>query len=424
MFEDGGLLDEVVRLHASAAGIAAAIDSSTSGQVADEGLAELLALGRQVDLAVCRALERVDRSGQFAVDGAASTAAFVRGKINERGEWVAKRVAVARALVDRLPHTAKTWEAGRLGLDHACVIDHATRRLDPALVAELDRILAEAAADGLDPTDLARLADQVRAQTVPDEAEKKAARQYRDQKLHASTTLGGMVNLSGWLDAEAGAVFNQALAFFTGKGPTREQILADPSCVEPVAWRRALGLVQMARHAMAHATGCNGDGAGRDTMIIGVGLDTLTSGVGVGAVAGGRQLGAGALRRLACDANIIPAVLGSRSEPLDLGRQTRITSFTLRGAVILRDGGCVFPGCQAPPSWCECHHRQHWLHDGETCKDNLDLLCLRHHHLVHEGGWTLTVDNNPERTPWFHPPGGGKPLKGQRRPLIPRQYRT
>ena len=413
----------VAQAHALLAEIAATVGPDVSGAEADEALSEVLGLGRQVDLLTCRLIERVDRTGQFGVDGAASTNGFVRSRINERAEWVSKRVAVGRALTDRLPVTAKTAEAGRLGLDHAYVIDHATRQLEPDLVAELDRILAEAAADGLDPTDLGRLAERVRAQTVPAEADKKAARQHRDQKVHASTTLGGMVNLTGRLDAEAGAIFQQALAFFTGKAPTREQILADPSSVEPVAWRRALGLVQMARHAMAHATGCNGDGTGRDTMIIGVGLDTLQSDVGVGAVAGGPQLTAGALRRLACDANIIPAVLGTRSEPLDLGRQTRITSYTIRAAVILRDGGCLFPGCQAPPSWCQCHHRRHWLHQGPTSKENLDLLCTRHHHLVHEGGWTLTVDNNPERTPWFHPPGGRPPIKGVRRPLIPPKRR-
>ena len=424
MFESD-LLVEVAALHAAAARIAAAVDTGMPGPVADEVLTELLAVGRQVDLGVCRAVERVDRTGQSGVDGVASTAAFVRRKVNERGEWASKRLAVGRALSDRLPMAGKHWEAGNLGLEHVSVIDHATRQLeDPQLVAEVDRILSEAAANGLDPTDLSRLADQIRAQSVPEQAAAKAKRQHRDQGLHASTTLDGMMHISGLLDPEAGAAFKRALGFFTPAPPSADASLADPSQFQPIALRRALGLSQMARHAMAHAEGCNGEGGSRHTMLIGVGLDVLTKGVGVGAVAGGPTLNAGVLRRLACDADVIPAVLGADSEILDLGRRQRITNAALRAAVIARDGGCIFPGCRRPPSWSECHHRHHWLNGGKTALENLDLLCSHHHHLLHEGGWRLTVENDRERTPWFHPPRGGAPLKGERRPLIPRQYRT
>ena len=260
MFDDevGG---EPAWLHASVARLAAGIDRQLSGVVAEEVLAELLELGRQVELAICRTIERVDRSGQFGVDGAASTTAFVRRRINERGEWASKRVAVGRALADRLPMAGKQWEAGRLGLEHAYVIDLATRQLDdPALVAEIDRILSEAAAEGLDPSDLAKLAERIRAQTVPDHAEAKAKRQHRDQTLNASKTLDGMVHVSGLLDPEAGALFQQALGLFTPPRSVADAALADPSLFEPVGYRRALGLAQMARHALAHAEACNGEG--------------------------------------------------------------------------------------------------------------------------------------------------------------------
>ncbi|HEX4430706.1 MAG TPA: DUF222 domain-containing protein, partial [Frankiaceae bacterium] len=120
---DTDLVAEVTQLQASAARIATAIDTGTSGPVADEMLSELLAVGRLIDLGTCRAVERVDRTGQSCADGIASTTAYIRRRINERGEWASKRVAVGRALADRLPFTAKGWEAGHLGLEHACVID-------------------------------------------------------------------------------------------------------------------------------------------------------------------------------------------------------------------------------------------------------------------------------------------------------------
>ncbi len=108
----------------------------------------------------------------------------------------------------------------------------------------------------------------------------------------------------------------------------------------------------------------------------------------------GEPICAETARRLACDAGIIPVLLGSRSQPLDIGRLTRVVPAALRRAVELRDRTCRFPGCDRPPSWCDCHHLQHWAHGGATCLTNLILLCRFHHSLVHEYGWQLHLDNH------------------------------
>jgi hypothetical protein len=60
-----------------------------------------------------------------------------------------------------------------------------------------------------------------------------------------------------------------------------------------------------------------------------------------------------------------------------------------RKALAARDGGCAFPGCEAPPEWCDAHHLLPWDDGGVTLLENMALLCKHHHHLVHEGGWTL-----------------------------------
>ncbi len=96
--------------------------------------------------------------------------------------------------------------------------------------------------------------------------------------------------------------------------------------------------------------------------------------------------------RIACDAGIIPAVLGSRSEVLDLGRTRRLVTPGLLMALYLRDRGCTFPGCSRPPSWCDAHHCLHWCDGGPTDLTNLALLCPRHHTIVHQKGYTATVD--------------------------------
>jgi len=90
---------------------------------------------------------------------------------------------------------------------------------------------------------------------------------------------------------------------------------------------------------------------------------------------------------LACDARLIPAVLGTDGAILDLGRAARLASPDQVRYLRLRDGCCTFPGCERPPSWCEAHHLREWTEDlGETNVDNLALLCTRHHTDVHTRG--------------------------------------
>jgi hypothetical protein len=108
---------------------------------------------------------------------------------------------------------------------------------------------------------------------------------------------------------------------------------------------------------------------------------------------------------------VLPPVLGGApSQPLDVGRSTRVVQPAQRLALAVRDGGCVFPDCQRPLSWCEAHHIQHWLDGGPTDLVNLALLCRAHHRAVHEGGWRLARGPDgrltaipPHRPPRRHP---------------------
>ncbi|MDK1019280.1 MAG: DUF222 domain-containing protein, partial [Actinomycetota bacterium] len=90
------------------------------------------------------------------------------------------------------------------------------------------------------------------------------------------------------------------------------------------------------------------------------------------------------IRRLTCDAAIIPMVLGSDSEPLDVGRKTRTVPASIRRAIEQLYDGCAWPGCDAPLSWCDAHHITHWADGGRTSLDNLALLCRKHHTATHQ----------------------------------------
>lgn len=93
----------------------------------------------------------------------------------------------------------------------------------------------------------------------------------------------------------------------------------------------------------------------------------------------GDVLSPGDVRRLACEADLVPAVLGGDSEVLDIGRASRYATPAQRRALALRDRGCVFPGCHRPPEQCHKHHIRPWEWGGATDIDNLVLLCAHHH---------------------------------------------
>lgn len=111
----------------------------------------------------------------------------------------------------------------------------------------------------------------------------------------------------------------------------------------------------------------------------------------LGTTATGDLLPLGTARRLACDAAIIPAVLASPSQPLDLGRTTRLVTPAQLAALWLRDRQCTFPGCDIPAHWTDAHHLHHWADGGTTSLTNLTLLCRRHHTLAHRDDLHATI---------------------------------
>jgi hypothetical protein len=102
------------------------------------------------------------------------------------------------------------------------------------------------------------------------------------------------------------------------------------------------------------------------------------------------DLTADTLRRLCCDADVSRIITGPAGEILDVGRSARTATPAQRRALVVRDRGCVFPGCDRPPGYCQAHHLQPWEANGPTDLDNLVLACSHHHHALHDRGFTMT----------------------------------
>jgi hypothetical protein len=109
------------------------------------------------------------------------------------------------------------------------------------------------------------------------------------------------------------------------------------------------------------------------------------------------------VERLLCDCTVSRVVTGPTGLPIDVGRQARTVPTATRRGLVVRDGGCRYPGCRQPSGWCDAHHVIQWQYDGPTDSWNLVLLCDHHHRVVHQPGWTVTFENNQFRV--YRPDG-------------------
>jgi Domain of unknown function (DUF222)/HNH endonuclease len=227
-----------------------------------------------------------------------------------------------------------------------------------------------------------------------------------------------MVALQGLVDPEAGQTLVAAL-----------EPLARPASADDArsgSQRRADALVELARRQLEGGRLPQSGGV-RPQLLVTVDLASLLGPGGLGGEAGGGwPLDPETCQRLACDGAVtrvlvtrhqtdpthdgpgddgslaaqlraaatrLPATLGGApTQPLEVGRTSRVVTAAQRAALVVRDGGCAVPGCDRPPAWCEAHHLVHWLHGGPTDLQNLALVCRAHHRAVHEGGWRLGRD--------------------------------
>ena len=130
------------------------------------------------------------------------------------------------------------------------------------------------------------------------------------------------------------------------------------------------------------------------TVVVTMTLDALLGAEQAATLDTGERITAGEARRLACEAGIIPAVLGGPSQVLVLGRKTRFHSEPQRIALGLQHRGCATTGCDWPPAMCHIHHKTPWSRGGKTSVTNGIPLCPRHHTLAHDNRYQLKTDKH------------------------------
>lgn len=345
-----------------------------------------------------------DERGIIAASDNPRPAAWVEQSCRDAGVPVVPSQARAVAEVVRTCSTPEVTllrravVAGECSVTAAATIASTYRRLAPKVdVGAWDTTLEQLIGwlgEGAGRKDVAAFEDLLLAQygtqtTLEEEHERLRAE--RTMTALTKNPRTGMFEARIVMDPVSEAVFSAALHALSKPHVDPDTGERDPRT--PGA-RRLDALVMMATHATNPDTVVRGSGAAA-RIVVTMPLADLVDGVrasgGCGTTRYGQALSPQDVRMLACDAQIIPAVLGTRGELLDLGRARRLATPGLVTAIELRDETCSYPGCRIPAAWTDKHHLVHWADGGPTALWNLTALCGHHHTVVHRHGHIGTV---------------------------------
>jgi Domain of unknown function (DUF222) len=383
----------------------------------EQGLGEFGRLRSWADGGEARWLAVLGRRQWDPSDPAPDTSEKLRRRQNcSRGE--ARRRAKRAEQLEELPATQRALENGEISSGHADAMARGRQHADPQAKAALAAGEAELLAEGADEAPEAfakRVAEFVKDHSADDGEEEWDRRKRSSRMWFRSEDDDGMVPFGGRLDPELAGQVKATL------GRNAEELWrgeAAGRADQPMPW-----VERTSEQRLAEALGevCRrADGAevrdGRRVparVVVTMGLDELRGGLGGDArLADGTPLPASA-RRMACEAGIIPVVLGGDSVPLDLGRTRRLASNAQWVALGLQYDTCTVAGCTAPFEWTYAHHIDPFGPPtlGETNLDKLIPVCGRCHDLVHRPGWRVVKDPDgtvhtwaPDGTHWEHHP--------------------
>ncbi|HEX3811703.1 MAG TPA: DUF222 domain-containing protein [Mycobacteriales bacterium] len=391
------------------------------GQAQADALASAERISRRFDYGTLRLLADFHNRDIAGEQAGLSTRQFLRARLRISSSEAIRRLHAVRELVPGLSPSGKTVEpelpttaagvaAGDISAEQAQIISSAIRRL-PTGLDSATRVAAEKTlatqARKLDPADLKAVARRLHLHlnqdgNLPDDKPSRRELSFRRD-------IDGTDIIRGRLDPEASATVQAALAPLMQPRPAEDGV-RDP---RSPGRRCADALVTLSEQALGRGDLPTVAGE-RPHVTVSITLDDLRDATGQGTLNTGTEISPESARRIACDASIIPIVLGSKGEPLDIGRASRVIPPGIRRAVVSRDVGCVHADCDQPASHCHIHHVRHWANGGATALGNLVLLCPRHHWMIHHDNWRITFLHGK---PHVIPPPLIDPLQRPRRNL-------
>jgi Domain of unknown function (DUF222) len=398
----------------SASDALAKVCESPTWSVSDGELPELIKAADAAVAAVheleCRLVAEADARNLAAHFGGSSTTAWLDG-LTGCGRVEAGQVTrTARRLAGRYGLVRAALAAGTISLVKAHVIRVALDRLPATLgaetLAQAQKSMLEQAAV-LDPKRLAIVGLRIREVIDPDGADAAEQRLLERQEANARR--------SSWITSRSDD--DQVMRFWIRTphlvGETFMAILlalaaprrTDDHSPNTRPYPQRLGEAFEEWLSRQHPEELPEHGGLPATLVVTTKADGHQPQPGT--TADGSRLSARTVSWLACTAWLILALIDDHGVPVALGRRQRLFNAAQRCGLAIRDKGCIFPGCERPPSWCEAHHITGWQSGGATDLTNGCLLCGYHHRLVHKGDWQIIIgaDNHPYVIPpeWIDP---------------------
>jgi hypothetical protein len=390
------VVDELNALAVKAAGL----DARSAGDGELLAAARVLASARTaLDAATGHVLAELDVRGTTDREVGLSTGTwFARQACLPTGAG-RDRVRVARVLHDRLDTVDAALVEGRLSWEHARVLASACH---PRIAERVEAVQAELVglAEGTVFDAWRRQVAAVVAM-LDDDGGHDPTDDVARNHLSVVPTIDGVTYLSGTLVGESAEIARHAIDT-TADDLFRRHVADHEHCpdiaVPDRATLRALAFVELCRRGLA--VDLQSTAAPRPDVTLVIRADEPDRAV----TGDGVALADGTTRTLCCDPDLTAVIVDRLGVPLDMGHKTRLATPAQRRALALRDGGCVFPGCDRPTGWCDAHHVVAHRLAGRTDLANLALLCRRHHGVTHRRGWTMHTQPRGRFT-WTTPTG-------------------
>ncbi|MFX4273587.1 DUF222 domain-containing protein [Propionibacteriaceae bacterium Y1685] len=312
---------------------------------------------------------------------------------------VRERVATAQSLGHVTTRQAAMINESLSGIETACP-------LTPEESAALEEAMVGHARQ-FGPRELQACLHRIEAHLNPDGVLPSEEILHERRFVHLVQRRDGSYVIEGSLTRECGA---QLWTVISSLAKPRPSDIAGPDLRSP--GQRMHDAVDDMAGRLLRSGRLPQSGGTPATVIVTIDHDSLVRGVGFGTTSAGQPIPTAELLRLASEAQVIPVVLDDAGAVLSAGRTMRLATSGQTNALIARDGGCSFPGCEIPPEWCERHHIQEWISGGRTDLDNLTLVCKYHHRNFQAAGWACEMINN---VPHWRPPDW---LPGPNEPVL------
>ncbi|HUQ54181.1 HNH endonuclease signature motif containing protein [Lentzea sp.] len=323
----------------------------------------------------------------------------VRWDLKTARQWVARAEVLARGvtptgavLEPALPATAAAVAAGLLSGEHVSAVAEVMKELPP----EAEQPVVEFARDN-EPSAVRSFGKELAYRLHQHDPEPRETEEHQPVNRLRLAWKGDQLEIWAKLDKVSGAKFEALIDPLAKPRPATPEEGPDPRTRaerEGDAFADLVDLVLRADRLPDH-------GGEPVTLTLTMSYRDLAEQTGFATLDNRERVPATLVRRLACNAGVVPVVLGSRSESMDIGRKTRTFPAAIRRLLVARDQGCSFPGCDRPPKHCDAHHIRFWSQGGETSVHNAALLCRHHHTLIHRSEWEVKLRDG---TPAFIPP--------------------